>query len=113
VNRDAIIYVKDIEEAIGDIEFHIGNRSRQDFLEDKTVQDAVILRILVIGEAVKNLPKDFTKKHSEVSWSEIARMRDKLIHGYFEIDLNTAYAVFEDDLPILKKQISKIIREYE
>ena len=79
----------------------------------KYMQDAVIRRLEIIGEATKNIPEEFTKKHSEVPWSGIAKMRDKLIHKYFGVDLDLTWDVLKDDLPSLKEKIKKILREVE
>ena len=70
---------------------------------------AVIRQIEIVGEAVKNLPQDFTNKYKEISWIRIAGMRDKLIHHYFGVDKETIWEVIEEDLPKLRKQIRKIL----
>ena len=53
------------------------------FAADETLRRAFVRSLEVIGEAVKNLPEEFRAAHSEVEWRPIARMRDRLIHGYF------------------------------
>lgn len=57
------------------------------------------------------MPADFRKKHSEVPWNELARTRDKLIHGYFGVDLDLTWDIVQSDLPVLKKQIGKLLEE--
>ena len=57
------------------------------FFSDQEKHWAVVSHLLIIGEAVKNLSDEFRRAHPEVSWSDIARMRDKLIHHYAQIDL--------------------------
>jgi len=82
------------------------------FLDLVPIQDTVLRRIQIIGQAVKSLPPEFKAKYPEVSWKEIAGMRDKLVHDYFEIDFELTWGVVEKDLPVLKKQISQIKSAY-
>jgi len=79
------------------------------FHEDDVVQDAVLRRIGVMGEAVGYLPDDLKKKHPEVPWQEIKGMRNKLVHDYGHVDLDLVWAVVEKDLPHLEQQIRCIL----
>jgi len=81
----------------------------EDFEEDKLRQNAIIRKLEIIGEAAKNLPPDFKKKHGEVSWQQMAGMRDKLIHHYFGLNLKRVWAVLEKDLPELKVKIQRLL----
>jgi uncharacterized protein with HEPN domain len=57
------------------------------FLDDVKTQSAVMHQLMVMGEAVKRLSDEFVEAHSEIPWSLVARMRDKLIHGYDVVDM--------------------------
>ncbi len=67
------------------------------------LQDSVIRRLEIIGEASKNIPPDFRKNNPGVPWSEMARTRDKLIHGYFGVDLDLTWEIVKKSLSDLKK----------
>ncbi|MDZ7586271.1 MAG: HepT-like ribonuclease domain-containing protein, partial [Patescibacteria group bacterium] len=69
-------------------------------------------RIQIIGEAVKSLPQNIKFKYPKVAWKEIAGMRDKLVHDYFEIDFKLTWEVVQRDLPVLKKQIARMKSDY-
>lgn len=63
----------------------------------------MIRELEVIGEAIKNIPLEFQKEHNAVPWSDFTRLRDKLIHGYFGIDIKLTYQIAVQELPDLKK----------
>ncbi len=111
MKKDTSIFLKHIIESIERIEDFTRNVSEEDFLDSVQLQDAVIRRLEIIGEATKNIPKEFIKKHPEVPWSETTKTRDKLIHGYFGVDLNLTWDIVKRDLPDLKKKIKKILEE--
>ncbi len=90
-NKESNIFLKHILESIERIEKFIGNLTKDKLKADELKQSAVIRQIEIIGEAVKNLPLDFVNKYPTVPWGEIARTRDKLIHHYFGIDLDTIW----------------------
>ena len=68
-------------------------------------------RRVLFRSAVKNLPKDFKNKWTKIPWNEIAGMRDKLIHNYFGVDLDSVWEVIKRDLPELKKNIGEILEK--
>ena len=102
------VYIEHILESIDKIEDFTREISRFDFDWNVMIQDAVIRNIEIIGEATKKISKQLTESHQEIPWSEMAGMRDKLIHDYLDVDLDVVWKTVEIDLPLLKEMISKI-----
>ena len=87
------------------------DKTEDDFFTSKFLQDAVIRRLEIIGDAIKNLPMEFREKYNHIPWKEFAGMRDILIHKYFGVDLGLTWEVVKKDIPKLKEEILKIMKE--
>jgi len=103
--RDISDYIDDIVTAISDAEEFIRGMSYEMFAADKRTVNAVIRCLEVLGEAAKHIPTSFRKKHSDLPWSNMAGMRDVLIHDYMGVDLKTVWKVTQERLPELKPLI--------
>lgn len=109
MKRDIRLYIEDILEAIAKIEEYMaGFKSDDDFYNNSQLQDAVLRRLEIIGEAAKNVPEEFRKQYSDIPWKQVAGMRDILIHEYFGVKLKRILKVVKEDMPGLKAKILKI-----
>ena len=82
---------------------------RNYFMSDLKTQSAVVRQIEIIGEAVKNLSAELIASETAVPWRLIAGTRDRLIHGYFKVDLDAVWSMIEQDLPPLKQNTRRIL----
>ena len=96
--------LSDIQAAIEAIRSHL---DRGD-LSDGLIFDAVRIRLLEIGEAVKALPSDLLATQPSIPWQQIARMRDHLAHRYFDTAHAILRATVDDDLPDLERAIQAL-----
>lgn len=104
--RDGL-FLAHILEAIADIESFVG-AGGDSFMADRKTQSAVVRQLEIIGEAAKNLSAALTARESAVPWRQIAGARDRLIHGYFKVDLDAVWAMVEQDLPKLRESVQRI-----
>ena len=72
-------------------------------------QNAVIRSLEVIGEAAKQVSPAFRSQHPELPWREMAGTRDRLIHGYFSVNLEEIRIMMQDDIPSLYVQVKEIL----
>ncbi len=111
MTKDDAIFIRHMLDAIEDIESYV--ETKEGFVHQKIVQDAVIRKIMVIGEASKNISTSLRDKHPDIPWKDIVGMRDWLVHGYFGVDLDTVWKTIRDDIPSLKKQLGAILMELQ
>lgn len=95
-------------EAIGAIE-SFTSEGRAFFMSDLKTQSAVVRQIEIIGEAVKRLDAEVISAAPTISWRQIAGTRDRLIHGYFKVDLDAVWAMVEQDLAPLKETVRRLL----
>lgn len=104
-------YLAHIEQAATDACSFVEGMSREDFLADKRTQQAVVLSLMVIGEAATKLlaqHAEFLAKHPGLPWASMKGMRNRIAHGYFDINLDVVWDTVEKALPGLLKQLPAI-----
>ena len=73
------------------------------------IQNTVVRELEIIGEATRSLPEEFRREHPDIEWGDIIAMRNRLVHAYFDVDLNVVWEVGQNDLPILDAFVRRII----
>jgi glutaminyl-tRNA synthetase len=102
------LYLLNILDCVSRI-FDYTRDGRASFLSDTKTQDAVIRNIEIIGEAAKSVSTELKSAYSDIPWQQIARMRGRLIHHYFRVDLDLVWEVVEKDLGGFKVRVSEIL----
>lgn len=112
-SRVAGDYIEDILNAMLDIQEFVAEYSYDQFSNDRKTQYAVIRAIEIIGEASKNLPLEVREKYRDIPWRDMATMRERLIHGYFGVDLIILWDTIKQDIPPLIPIFRSILTEME
>lgn len=93
------------------VEKYTFNVDYNSFSKNEEKVNATILALGQIGELVRNLNKDFIDKYSNIKWRQIKGMRNRLIHDYDGINVQIVWDTITYDIPVLKKQLNKILNE--
>lgn len=109
MKKDNSIYVEHILECTKAILEYMDGKSKEDFLKERMLQDAVTRQIEIIGEATKNISQDFRNAHADIPWKQMAGMRDIIIHEYFDINLDVIFETASQWIPDLKGKIEKLL----
>lgn len=110
MDRDYKIFLEHIVESINYVQDFLKGVEKDEFDSSIKLQDAVVRRIEIIGEAAKNLTEDFKIENPQIPWRKMAGMRDNLIHEYFGVDTEEVWKTANEDLPELKKEIELLLK---
>ena len=88
----------------------IRNRTRSDLDKDRMLALSVLKCIEIVGEAASKLSKECRNKFSHLPWNNIITMRNRLIHAYFDINLDVVWSTVTEDLPPLIAELEEAIR---
>lgn len=107
-------YLGHMQQAASDACSFVEGLAKEDFLEDKRTQQAVIMSLIIIGEAVTKVMDgyaDFALAHGQVPWRNMRGMRNRIAHGYFDINLDLVWDTVQTALPELLKQLPAVFQE--
>lgn len=109
--RHEKLYLTDIVEAAQAIDRFITGEDFDEFEQNEMMNSAVLQKLMVIGEAAARLPKEFTQRFPEVPWLDIIGFRNIAVHEYFAIRWDIVWVAASEEVPVLKEQIEKILKE--
>jgi uncharacterized protein with HEPN domain len=104
-------YLQDILDAIAAIEQFTSNIEFAMFSQNLEKVFAVSRAIEIIGEAVKRVPDPVRNQYPDIPWRDMAGMRDKLIHDYFNAEVEIIWKAVQEDIPLLKSMISHVLKD--
>jgi uncharacterized protein with HEPN domain len=106
-------YLTHILQAIERIQRYTDDMDEAGFLQNEMAQDAVIRNFEVLGKACRNIERnhpDFVAAHPDLPLSFAYEMRNALAHGYFKVDLGIVWKTIDGDLPLLQRQVQKLVQ---
>lgn len=109
MSRDPSLYLEEILGAADAVAAYLSGLDYAAFLSDRKTQDAVLRNLVLIGEAVKQLPAELTSRQAAIEWRRIAGMRDMLVHRYFSTDLEIVWDAAAHGLPAVRVAVQAIL----
>ena len=102
-------YLVDILESAKIALDYVSNKTWDEFHEDMQMQDAVVRRIEIVGEAARRISQETRDKYPQIPWREMTSMRNLVIHEYDVVDINQVWDTVQNKLPPLIEELSKIV----
>ena len=106
MDRDKL-YVQHIVEAIKKIRQYTKGITVEDFKKDALIQDGVVRQLEIIGEAARVMSEATKKKYPDIPWYNISGMRNRLIHEYFQVDIDAVWKTVIEDLQVLLEKFEE------
>ena len=107
--KDDSVCIRHILDATREAISFADGRSRTDLDTDRKLNLSLVRLLEIIGEAARGISKEFRQNHPDLPWNKMVGMRDRLIHGYFDVNLDVVWETITEDLPILVAQLEKMV----
>jgi uncharacterized protein with HEPN domain len=112
-DREFLDFIEDILDGMNKAEVLLIGVGYSQFESDLWINFAVVRSLEIIGEAAKRQPEEVRQEYSDIPWKGMAGMRDRIIHGYDNVDLQIVWDVVKSDIPQIKPKIELILMELE
>jgi len=109
MKQDYLVYVEDIITAMNNAQMFVRGLTFKQFEDDIRNQYAAIRALEIVGEATKRLPMTFRDQHPHIPWKDMAGMRDRIIHGYDNVDLEIVWLTLTEIIPQVKPDLQLLI----
>ncbi len=106
MDRDKL-YLEHIIEAIGRIKRYTDGMTVENFKKDPLIQDGVVRQLEIIGEAARVISETTKTKYPKIPWYDISGMRNRLIHEYFQVDIDLVWKTVTQDLQVLLEEFER------
>ena len=108
--RNDDLTIQELLGVIANIESYVIGRTREHLETEKMLKDAILMSLIVIGETTKRLSPETKSMFPDIDWSGITGIRNRIAHGYFDVDLDLVWIVVTVEIPGLKRVLTKIVK---
>lgn len=107
--KDDFVRLRHMLDAAREAVSFVQNKTRRDLDQDRKLVLSLLRLIEIVGEAASQITRGFQETHSEIPWPQIIAMRNRLIHAYFDVDLDRVWDTVNGNLPSLVAELEKIV----
>jgi len=109
MKKDDSVYLLHIMDAFVQIERYTDGVSHDDFMENSLLQDGVIRQLEIMGEASRSLSEDIRNDYPHIPWRQMIGLRNRMIHAYFNVNLQIIWEIVKGDIPDLKQKMKQLL----
>ena len=110
-NPEDLVRLRHMLEAARQAVTIVNGRARADLDSDELLSLALARLLEILGEAASKVSREFRAKHSDMPWVQMIGARNRLIHGYFDVDADIVWNIVTDDLPPLLAELESLVPE--
>lgn len=111
--RRELLLIGEMIDAAEQAQSLVSGRDVEEIVADRQVRDALLWNFTVLGEAAAQLPDEFKKAHSSVNWSRPSQLRNRIVHGYWSIDLEILHTTASKDLSAFVAELKVVLATLE
>lgn len=108
MKKDIVVYIEDIIESTQKISEYTGSLSKDEFNNLVSIQDAILMRLAVIGESASKIPVAIRKKHHTIPWRKIINLRNVIVHDYTSINIDRIWGIIQKDIPLFQEKMTDL-----
>ncbi len=109
MRKDDLIRIRHMLDAASEAVSFARGRTRTELDSDRMLMLSIVKSVELVGEAASRVSEEAREKYSEIPWADIIAMRNRLIHAYFDIDLDRVWDTLTDDLPPLIRTLQQVV----
>jgi uncharacterized protein with HEPN domain len=107
--KDDEVRIQHMLDAVLEVIEFTHNKVRSDLDSDRKLKHALVRLLEIIGEAAVGMSENAMSRHPDIPWKEMIGMRNRLIHGYFDVDLDIVWQTVTEDIPPLKLLLGNLV----